>query len=701
MKIVIFFIVGLLTSLLFPPYFFLPLGFFIFPYICFFIEKNKYNLKKIILFKYIFSYAFALFLSFLFWIQNPFYVFEETKNLFLLSILLIIFLSLIFSLVFILIVCFNNFIPTIFIIPLAFTVFEYIISVIFYGFPWITFSLIFSSLEYFSFLIKNFGTLVSSYIIIQLFCIPYIFLKKQNFKLSYLYYSIFIVAPLIIIVFFNSIFIDNKNNITKNIKLEIFQLNQEITNTSLFSEIRLNKIINYISESDADILIFGENNYPYIITDENIEFIKNILKKNQTLIIGGTRIYKDNYFNTLLHINNNDFFYFDKKILVPFGEFLPLRNSLSFLEPISGSNDFSKGTKNRLIKINNDISYIPVICYEIIFYWKLINNLNYNSDFIINITNDIWFGNILGPYQHFYLTKLRAAEFNKTIVRVSNNGISGVIDENGKVLIRTDLNSNKAVKFNLDIKNNKNFYKSHNYLNIYFFIIFLLIILLAYKKNKSLRHKNKLFGRTRGRSNKKISLAQYLKIIQKYKIQEFKENSNYILDIGTGYGETSIYLSKKNKDKNIISCEKYIDGNLNLIKKIEIENITNIKIYPGNVYEILNKLGKKKCFDSIWIFFPDPWPKKKHYKRRLITFNFLKKLHNYLKSRGKIYIVTDSPSYNKQILNSIYQARKLYNWDNQNKVHLSYKDYFDFETKYYKKAIINGRQPILSILKKI
>ena len=701
MNIVIFFIVGLLTSLLFPPYFFLPLGFIIFPYICFVIEKNKYNLKKIILFKYIFSYSFALFFSFLFWIQNPFYVFEETKNLFFISILLIILLSLIFSLVFILIVSINNFVPTLFLVPLVFIGFEYIVSIIFYGFPWITFSLIFSDLDYFSFIIKNFGTLISSYIIIQLYCVPYILFTKENFKFGYLYYSIFVILPLVIVIFFNSIFIETKDNINRKIKIEIFQLNHEILATTYISQIRLNKIIDYISSSDADILIFGENNYPYIIKDEEIEFIKNLLKKNQTLIIGGTRIEGDNYFNTLLHVNNKNLFYFDKKILVPFGEFLPLRQSLSFLEPISGLRDFSEGTKKRLIKIDNDISYIPVICYEIIFYWKLINNLNYDSNFIVNITNDIWFGNILGPYQHFYLTKLRAAEFNKTIVRVSNNGISGVIDENGKILIRTDLNKNKVIKYNLNIKKNKNFYKVHNYLNIYLFMIFILLMLLNLKKNGTYKYNNKLFGRTRGRSSKKISLKEYFKIIQEYKIKKFKENSNYILDIGSGYGETSIYLSKKNKDKNIISCEKYIDGNLNLIKKIKLENITNIKIHPGNVYEILNKLGDKRYFDSIWLFFPDPWPKKKHHKRRLITLNFLKKLHNYLKPKGKIYIVTDLPSYTKQILNSIYQANNFYNWVNQNQAYLGYKDHFEFETKFYNKAIIEGRQPILLILKKI
>jgi len=126
-------------------------------------------------------------------------------------------------------------------------------------------------------------------------------------------------------------------------------------------------------------------------------------------------------------------------------------------------------------------------------------------------------------------------------------------------------------------------------------------------------YKVRLFGRTRGRSNKKVSYNEYYKIIEKYRIRDLEENKKYILDIGTGYGETSIFLSKNNKDNIILSCEKYVDGNLNLIKKIQQENIINIKLHPGNVYEILDKLGSKEIFEKIWIFFPDPWPKKKTF----------------------------------------------------------------------------------------
>ena len=100
-------------------------------------------------------------------------------------------------------------------------------------------------------------------------------------------------------------------------------------------------------------------------------------------------------------------------------------------------------------------------------------------------------------------------------------------------------------------------------------------------------------------------------------------------------------------------------------------------------------------------FFPDPWPKNRHAKRRLITSDFLIKLHKILKESGNIYIATDSTIYIRFILNSIYKCKKYFNWVNQSEINLSIKDYFDIETKYYKKAINSQRKPSLFILRKL
>ena len=213
-------------------------------------------------------------------------------------------------------------------------------------------------------------------------------------------------------------------------------------------------------------------------------------------------------------------------------------------------------------------------------------------------------------------------------------------------------------------------------------------------------YSKRLFGRTRGRSKKKIDLNKYHQTVAKYKFQNFDKKFDYVLDIGTGYGETSIFLAKKFLNKVVISCEKYIDGNLILLKNIEKNNIENIQLYNGNVYDVLESTNKK-IFSLVWIFFPDPWPKNRHAKRRLITSDFLKKLHKTLKKNSKIYIATDSTIYLRYILNSIYNCKDHFLWLNQSKMNLSIKSYFDIETKYYKKAIKSQRNPSLFILKKL
>ena len=96
---------------------------------------------------------------------------------------------------------------------------------------------------------------------------------------------------------------------------------------------------------------------------------------------------------------------------------------------------------------------------------------------MVNITNDIWFGDYLGPYQHFYHAKIRAAEFNKPIIRVSNNGISAIIDNKGKILSKILLNEKSSINIIFQTSKNESLYKIHNFkylfnCNNYFFNLF-------------------------------------------------------------------------------------------------------------------------------------------------------------------------------------------------------------------------------------
>ena len=112
-------------------------------------------------------------------------------------------------------------------------------------------------------------------------------------------------------------------------------------------------------------------------------------------------------------------------------------------------------------------------------HYDVLENMS-TEDLLINITNDFWFGDYIGPYQHFYLSKLRAAEFNKNLIRVSNNGISSIIDNNGNILISSDLNKKDKLNYRLLIKDEKNLIILHKILG-YILTIFCFISLFVLK----------------------------------------------------------------------------------------------------------------------------------------------------------------------------------------------------------------------------
>ena len=137
------------------------------------------------------------------------------------------------------------------------------------------------------------------------------------------------------------------------------------------------------------------------------------------------------------------------------------------------------------------------------------------------------------------------------------------------------------------------------------------------------KFKYKLFGRYKGR--KKTQLVKQ-DDIKKYKLNlkiDINKKNYNILEIGSGSGENAIYLSKIYPNAKIITCELFEDGNLNLCNQIIKNKIKNIRLFYGNVLELLDQIEPYAFLDEIWILFPDPWPKVRHHKRRLISNSFL------------------------------------------------------------------------------
>ena len=111
----------------------------------------------------------------------------------------------------------------------------------------------------------------------------------------------------------------------------------------------------------------------------------------------------------------------------------------------------------------------------------------------------------------------------------------------------------------------------------------------------------RIYGRTKGRK-KNNNNDQFLKI----KLKEIDKKKYNILDIGAGFGESTINLAKKNRKNTVISCDKYIDGLNNLYKNAHKESLDNIYIYQGNVLKMLDDFCKEESFSEVWILFPDP-----------------------------------------------------------------------------------------------
>jgi tRNA (guanine-N7-)-methyltransferase len=123
------------------------------------------------------------------------------------------------------------------------------------------------------------------------------------------------------------------------------------------------------------------------------------------------------------------------------------------------------------------------------------------------------------------------------------------------------------------------------------------------------------------------------------------KNSDLILEIGFGMGTSTAEIAKSNLNKNYIAIEVHSPGVGNLLKLIQKDDISNLKIIQHDAVEVLNLMIKNDSLDGIHIFFPDPWPKKRHHKRRLIQSNLLKLIAQKIKKTGYLHIATDWEDY--------------------------------------------------------
>ena len=122
----------------------------------------------------------------------------------------------------------------------------------------------------------------------------------------------------------------------------------------------------------------------------------------------------------------------------------------------------------------------------------------------------------------------------------------------------------------------------------------------------------------------------------------FGRDAPRVLDIGTGMGETTLELARENPENDYLAVEVHRPGVGRLLYGIAEYGLRNIRVISRDAVDVVNRQVPEGSLSSIYINFPDPWPKKRHHKRRLIQPGFINRLTALMKSEGQLYLATDS-----------------------------------------------------------
>ena len=209
-------------------------------------------------------------------------------------------------------------------------------------------------------------------------------------------------------------------------------------------------------QPEPQLILWPETSVPFLFTDrpDALAAIGARLKPGQMLLAGAVTEEASpgaipRYYNSVVAIGDDGAIVdsVDKVHLVPFGEYIPFGGLLARLgveQLVAGPMNFVAGTRRHPIVLPGGIAAAMFICYEIIFP-ELVEADVAATRLIVNVTNDAWFGNTPGPYQHFRQAQIRAVENGLPLLRSANNGISGIVDGHGRILDALALNARSSM----------------------------------------------------------------------------------------------------------------------------------------------------------------------------------------------------------------------------------------------------------------
>jgi apolipoprotein N-acyltransferase len=496
-------VLGAITSLSLPPYNYLFVNFATFSLFFIFIYKKIFSNDKKNSFAYGWSFGFGYFFTNLYWISISLTFDANFKFLIPLAVILIpAFLATFYGIVtyFLFLFKIKNIVSTFFLFSLLFGIIELVRGTILTGFPWNLHAYSFSdNLEIIQ-VTSLIGTYAFNMLCISFFTSPAIFILRKNRK-EILVCVFFLLSPIFLYLiglskiknFNSSALIINDYSIRavgSNIKLDRFYGNVDTISI-------INELIK-LSDPNLDtktIFIWPEGIIPNLSQLELKDYKYLFSDKfNENHLLGiGINDYKDNedeskFYNSFSFYDNeiNLITSYNKVNLVPFGEFLPFETFLGNIGLKSLTNNYqsySSGKSRKIININQNnfsLKLLPLICYEIIYTGKIFKNPEF--DYIINLSEDGWFGDSIGPKQHFTHSIFRAVESGKYIIRSANNGISAIINPVGVIEKEITQGNSGYIDFMEKRIIDKTLFSTHG--NKMFLITILLYIFLILSFNR-------------------------------------------------------------------------------------------------------------------------------------------------------------------------------------------------------------------------
>ncbi|WOH37740.1 apolipoprotein N-acyltransferase [Thalassotalea fonticola] len=378
-------------------------------------------------------------------------------------------------------------------LPFAWLVSEYLRSVMLTGFPWL--SLGYSQIDSpLSALAPIIGEVGISFTII-LMCVVTVQLINRCHKTV----NLIIIAITVVITSSSPLLnVVDKTGETKSVALVQGNIKQELR---WDKEAETNIINGYIEASkplysNNDLVIWPEAAIPRIeplaqnyLTELNIQagsvqssLITGLINYdpdtrkffNRLVVLGKKN--QDNFDGSYYYGNNN---HYNKHHLLPIGEFVPFADLLRPIAPFFNlpMSSFSRGDYVQPNLVANGINLAPLICFEIAFPQQLAANIRPHTDMILTVSNDAWFGASHGPDQHLEIARMRALEFGKPMLRATNNGLTAVIDHQGKIIADIPQFSKAVLQTTVELVNGETHYSAWGrYLDKLLMLLFLMYL---------------------------------------------------------------------------------------------------------------------------------------------------------------------------------------------------------------------------------